>query len=183
LSNSTEDEIAGHEDGLKQLAVFFGAVASDPQRFPVTGRMASKITEAQRQAKQPAQKPKRLNARKLRQAARQGGAKRRRAERKENVENFNQAQQAYVAELVEMQQIHQENEARAQALIEQETLTPAEFVEALTLIGAPEAIQHAASRVQSAPEAPTLLLPAGVESSDHADLIPAHVRWPGGAPT
>jgi hypothetical protein len=159
LQNSTEDEIGEREEDLKALSVFFGMVASQPQRFPVTGRMASKITEAQRQAKGPAQKPKHLNARKIRQAARQGGAKRRRADRAEDVANFNRAQASYATDLAEMQEMQAEAQARAEVLLAQESLTPFELEELLAILGAPPEIQAAAARVQSVPEAPKILLP------------------------
>lgn len=158
LENSTEEQLGGHEDGLKALAVFFGMVAAEPRKFPVTGRMASKITEARRVAKGPAQPVSRRNARKERQEKRIGFSRRRRAERREFVANFNTAREAYERDMEEMRQIQEADQATLSALLEQETLTPAEFTRALALMGAPPEILETASRVRGA-ETPKILLP------------------------
>lgn len=163
LENSTEDQVGEAEQDLKTLAVFFATVATEPQRFPVTGRMATKLAKIQRENKPPVKKVSRRNARKQRQLDRQGGAKRRRAERKENVANFNAAREAYLADFTEMQQIQEQDQARAEVLLTQDHLHRDELVEILTLIGAPPQIVEAAGRVVAEDDR-KLLLPPGVES-------------------
>lgn len=163
LENSTEEQIGDVEQNLKSLAVFFATVASEPQRFPITGRMATKIAKLKRQMKGPAQKPSRRNARKQRQLTRQGGAKRRRAERKAMAESFNAAQEAYQAQVEELLEIQREDQARVEALLAQDTLTPAELAQILGLVGAPPQILEAAGKVRAS-DGNKLVLPPGVES-------------------
>lgn len=159
LENSTEDQVGDAEENLKTLAVFFATVASEPKRFPITGRMASKLADIRRDAKGPAKPVTRRNRRKVRQLARQGGAKRRRVEHKDNVANFNAAREAYLVDIHEMQRNREEDETRARALMAQEVLTPEEHLELLTIFGAPPAILEAAGKIRAVPETPTILLP------------------------
>lgn len=164
LENSTEEQLGGPEGEqvLKSLAVFFGGVAAEPERFPVTGRMASKVKRLKRQARGPAQPQSRRNRRKLRQERRQGGAKRRRQERAENVANFNQAMESLARDREEMEAAHQEQQAHLQTLLEAETLTVDEYRELLSLAYAPPAMLEALSKLD-VKETPKLILPASAE--------------------
>jgi hypothetical protein len=166
LENSTDEQLGEHAEELKALAVFFGVVSTNPERFPVTGRMATAIKDAKKQDKGPAQPASRRNRRKLRQLTRQGGAKRRRQQHAEDVANFNQAREAMAAELAEMQQIQEEDQAKLEALLAQEVLTPAELTRVLALFHAPPVVIEAASKVrggdegwQHLPEPPQIILP------------------------
>jgi hypothetical protein len=152
VENSTEEQLGGADEALKQLSVFFGLVAAHPQQFPVTGRMATAIKDAKRQEKGPARKPPRLNARKLRQAKRQGSAKLRRKNRAEDVAAFNAAMEEVRAQQDELNRIQQEDQARLEALLEKDVLTPAELSQILALFQAPPVILEAAGKVRGKPE-------------------------------
>src|SRR5690242_17354963 len=98
------------ELGMKQLAVFFVTVASSPQHFPVTGRMAKTVKSRTRAAKGEAKQTSRKNKRKARQERRMSFSKRRRKERREMAENFNKAREVYEAELAEIQAIQEQRQ-------------------------------------------------------------------------
>jgi hypothetical protein len=115
LSNSTEDQIGDAEADLQRLAVFFGAVAAEPSRFPLTGQFAEALKRGARKAKGPAQTKSRRNARKARQETRIGFAKRRRAERRDLVAQHNAVQEAMQAERQEMEEAYAELRARLEA--------------------------------------------------------------------
>lgn len=115
LSNSTEDQLGEAEADAQRLAVFFGAVAAQPEQFPVTGRMAAQLKTLQRKAKGPAQTETKRNKRKARQLKRQSFSKRRRAERAEYTAAYNVAREAMAAEAVEMEEAHAELRARLDA--------------------------------------------------------------------
>jgi hypothetical protein len=115
LSNSTEDQIGDAEADLQRLAVFFGAVAAEPSRFPLTGQFAEALKRGARKAKGPAQPKSRRNARKARQETRIGFAKRRRAERRDLVAQHNAVQEAMQAERQEMEDAYAELRARLEA--------------------------------------------------------------------
>jgi hypothetical protein len=115
LSNSTEDQVGEVEADAQRLAVFFGAIAADPDRFPVSGRMATAMKRAKRRAKGPAQPQSRRNKRKARQEKRMSFHKRRRKERREFAEAYNAAREAMEAEQREMEEAYQEMRARLEA--------------------------------------------------------------------
>jgi hypothetical protein len=115
LSNSTEDQIGDADADLQRLAVFFGAVAAEPGRFPLTGQFAEALKRGARKAKGPAQTKSRRNARKERQEKRIGFAKRRRAERRALVAQHNAVQEAMEAERQEMEEAYAELRARLDA--------------------------------------------------------------------
>jgi hypothetical protein len=115
MSNSTEDQIGDAEADLQRLAVFFGAVAAEPSRFPLSGQFAEALKRGARKAKGPAQPKSRRNARKVRQEKRIGAAKRRRAARRDFVAQHNAVQEAMQAEHQEMNEAYEEMRARLDA--------------------------------------------------------------------
>jgi hypothetical protein len=108
----------GEQEGLERLAVFFAAVAGNPQHFPVTGRMATKIKTAVRRSAADGAKlgndgvpegvPVATSPRKERQERRMRTSKARRSMRREQAESFNQAREIMEAEQLEAQQAHEE---------------------------------------------------------------------------
>ena len=106
-----EDELTN----MQRLAMFFGVVAEQPHRFPVTGRMAIPLKKAKREAREAAKEVHGTNRsvrnkRKARQESRMGAAKRRRRERREFVENFNRAREITEREVAEMQELQEQRQ-------------------------------------------------------------------------
>jgi len=122
-------------------------VAANPERFPLSGRLAKAIKTAKRSAKGPAQHQSRRNRRKARQEKRQGFAKRRRAEKRENVAAHNAARESVERDMAEMEEAYQTQMARLTELSEKDQLTAEELQEMLSLSGAPPAIIEAAGKV------------------------------------
>ena len=107
----TDEERAEFE----RLAVFFGQVASEPGKFPVTGAMARRVQSIVRAARGPAKPSSRRNRRKERQERRQGAAKRRRRERAQTVAAYNEARERVAAEVAELEALQAEQLAKLEA--------------------------------------------------------------------
>lgn len=107
----TDEERADYE----RLAVFYGAAAVEPERFPLSPRQASRIKSVIRKAKGPAQPKSRRNKRKARQERRQSFRKRERAQRKEFAAQYNEAREALEKERQEMEEAFVEMQARYEA--------------------------------------------------------------------
>jgi hypothetical protein len=154
IENSFPEQLGGEEgeQALKQLSVFFGLVAANPERFPVSGRLAKALKTAKRSAlKGPAQPQSRRNKRKARQEKRRSFHKRRRKEQAETVAAHNAAQEALERDLAEMEETYQEQMARLTELSEKNNLTVEELRELLSLSGAPPAIMAAVEKLDSKP--------------------------------
>jgi len=104
----SEDE----QNDLRRLAVFLTGVATTPEAFPVTGRMAANIKKRVRDLKGPAQPTRNANQRKARQERRQSVQKRARLERRETVAEHNAARERYERDMAELAEAQAELEER-----------------------------------------------------------------------
>lgn len=117
LVELTDDEKSSYQ----QLAVFMGMVASDPSKFPVTGKLARTIKTRARQLKATPNpdsgntNASRRNKRKARQERRQRSHKVRRRTRREDAAAYNVARTQMEAEIAEMQAIQDERMAEIEA--------------------------------------------------------------------
>jgi type IV secretory pathway VirB10-like protein len=137
LSNTTPEEWETNdpettEADVQSLAMFFAGVATEPSRFPVTGRMAGRLKKASRAAKGPAQPQSRRRKRS------QGQQKRDRAARKEAVDAYNAARERYEQDVKEMEEAHAERVAQIEAMLAQKSLQHEELVELFALLGSPD---------------------------------------------
>jgi hypothetical protein len=162
LANSTEEEIGDAADDAMRLAVFFGAVAAEPERFPVTGTMARALKQAQRQAKGPAQPASRRNRRKARQEKRTSFHKRRRKETRETREAYNAAVAAMAAEREEMGAAFAEKRAQLEA---EPKVNVTDAMGNVIIAGVPQ----------------SMIVPVEPEIEDLGTYIPGSSEQPGGA--
>lgn len=128
LSAAADVTVRAHEEGtlvelkddektsLEQLVIFMGMVATDPSKFPVTGKLAASIKSRSRELRKgAAEQPSRKNARKERQERRMRTHKARRKTRREDAANYNGARAQMEAEVAEMQAIQDERMAQIEA--------------------------------------------------------------------
>lgn len=104
----TDEERADFE----RLAVIFGQVATHPEQFKPTGRLAARIKKVGRRVQGPAQPQSHRNKRKARQERRQRYHKWRRRERKALAEMHNRAMEQYERERQEMEAFYRAVEER-----------------------------------------------------------------------
>jgi hypothetical protein len=107
----TDEERADYE----RLAVFFGAAAVEPSRFPLSPRQADRIKSVVRKAKGPAQPQSRRNKRKARQERRQSFHKRRRQENRQMREQYHAAMEALERDRQEAEEAFKEMQAKYEA--------------------------------------------------------------------
>ena len=156
--DADEERAAQMESELQRLDMFFTGVASEPSRFPVTGRMADRLKTAARKAKGPAQ---RVSRRKVRS---QGQQKRDRAARREAVAAYNQARERVEQDMQEMEAAHAERVAQIEAMLAKRAFQHEELVELFTLLGSPE-LAAKAVELHTREENPQAILDAAAEAA------------------
>jgi hypothetical protein len=170
------DEMLGGEDvveDLKRLAFFFGAIATEPSKYPVNQQMARALKTRVRRLKNPTPRrsdggvkgePKPRSSRKARQERRMRTAKERRRNRREEVENFNAAREQYERDVAELQELQREGEARVEKLLSSKRLTHEELVELFARMGAGDVAKKAGELYRAAHD-PQAALDAAVRES------------------
>lgn len=161
MSNSTEDQIGEAEADLQRLAVFFGAVAADPSRFPLSGQFAEALKRGARKAKGPAQTPSRRNARKERQEKRQSFHKRRRKETRETKDAYNAAVEAVAAERQEMEDAYAEMRARLEA---EPKVNVTDAAGNVILAGVPQSMIQPVEPEPAQEPTPQIIMPGSAEA-------------------
>lgn len=102
-------------ESLAQLATFMTMVATEPGRFPLTGKLAKSLRSKSKALKGPATTASPTNKRKQRQEKRRAFHKLRRQNRREEVATFNARREAYEEQIEQQERDQAELVARLAA--------------------------------------------------------------------